>query len=121
MTKPKEVQAVSEAPVRYEVIPLKKSVNILSAVDLAAMLLWVIALVVSLITQNEIASVVFLTAYIITVITVIAHTIFTAVTIIKKRHYSKALVFGTCAVNTVWFLMLILVIRNMSEMFSSLM
>ncbi len=121
MTKPKEARAVSEAQARYEVIRLKKTVNILSAVDLAAMLLWVIALVVSLITQNEIASVVFLIAYIITVITVIAHTVSAALTLIKKRPYSKALVFGTCAVNTVWFLMLILVIRNMSDMFSSLM
>lgn len=100
---------------------MKKTVNILSAVDLAAMLLWVITLAVSLITQNEIASVIFLIAYIITVVTVIAHTASTVKTIIRKSSYSKPLVFGTCAVNTVWFLMLILVVRNMSDMFSSLM
>lgn len=100
---------------------MKKTINILSAVDLAAMAVWVITLVVSLVTQNEIASVAFLIAYIITAISVIAHTVSTAVTFIKKKPYSKALLAAACTVNTVWFVILILVIRNFSEMISEFM
>lgn len=99
----------------------KPTINILSAVDLAAMGLWAVTLTVSLITQSEIASVAFLIAYIITVIAVIAHTAATAVTLIKKKPYSKALIITACTVNTVWFLILILVIKNFSEMIAELM
>ena len=97
---------------------MKKTINFLSAVDLSAMGLWVITLVISLVTQNEIASVAFLIAYIITVITVIAHTVSTVVTLVKKLPYSKALLITACTVNTAWFLILILVIKNFSDMIS---
>lgn len=100
---------------------MKKTINILSAVDLSAMGLWLITLVISLVTQNEIASVFFLIAYIISVVTVIAHTVSTVVTFIKKNPYSKALLITACTVNTVWFLILILVIKNFSEMISEFM
>lgn len=97
---------------------MKKPINIISAVDLAAMALWLITLVISLVTQNEIASVAFLIAYIISAVTVIAHTVSTVITLIKKKPYSKALLFTACTVNTVWFLILILVIKNISDMIS---
>lgn len=97
---------------------MKKTINILSAIDLSAMGLWLITLVISLMTQNEIASVAFLIAYIITVITVIAHTVSTVVTFIKKMPYSKALLITACTVNTVWFVILILVVKNFSDMIS---
>lgn len=97
---------------------MKKTINILSAIDLSAMGLWLITLVISLMTQNEIASVAFLIAYIITVITVIAHTVSSVVTFVKKKPYSKALLITACTVNTVWFVILILVIKNFSDMIS---
>lgn len=118
--KRKEAQADSGPPVRFEVISLKKSINILSAVDLAVMAIWVITLAVSLVTQNEIASVFFLIAYIISAVSVIAHTVSTVITFVKKKLYSKPLLYTACTVNTVWFLILILVIRNFSDMLSSL-
>ena len=119
--KPKEAQAASGQQGRRKVKILKKLINLLSAVDLAVMALWVITLAVSLITQNEIASVFFLIAYIISAVAVISHTVSSVITFIKKKPYSKALVFITWAVNTVWFLILILVIKNFSEMVSELM
>ena len=82
------------------------------------MAIWVITLVVSLVTQNEIASVAFLIAYIITAVTVIVHTVSTGVTLAKKKPYSKAMLITACTVNTAWFLLLILVVRNFSEMIS---
>lgn len=97
---------------------MRKTINILSAIDLSAMGLWLITLVISLMTQNEIASVAFLIAYIITVITVIAHIVSTVVTFVKKKPYSKALLITACTVNTVWFVILILVIKNFSDMIS---
>lgn len=97
---------------------MRKTINILSAIDLSAMVLWLITLVISLMTQNEIASVAFLIAYIITVITVIAHTVSSVVTFVKKKPYSKALLITACTVNTVWFVILILVIKNFSDMIS---
>lgn len=103
-----------------EVSILKKAINSLSAADLAVMALWVITLAVSLATQSEIASVFFLIAYIVSVVSVVAHTVLTVFTFVKKKPYSKPLLFTACTVNILWFLVLILVIRNFSDMLSSL-
>lgn len=101
---------------------MKKTINILSVIDLASIAVWLISFITAHATQNETAAIVFLWVYIaVTVITAV-FIITSLVTFILKNHkgVSKPLFISACVIDAAWIIVLIAVIKSMTFMGSTL-
>ncbi len=103
---------------------MKKTLNILSAVDLSIISLWLISLIISRITADKpyadkIAAV-FVILYFIAVIVVAVYTVASVILLIKKKKFSLPLLIFTYAINFAWVTVLAIVLEKIIDMGSSL-
>ena len=89
----------------------KRLLNILAAVDLAAIGVWLISYIIAQ-AGIEAFSTVFLFAYIAAAVIVVVFTAASIVFLIKKKPCSKPLLISTYAVNIIWMIVFIAVITS---------
>lgn len=116
---PKEVPAVSAAQARYDI--MKKTINILSTVDLSVLALWLISFIVSQITAQtpyaDYVAAAFVVIYAIAAVTVVAHTIASVVLLVMKKKFSLSLLITAYVANISWTVILAMVINRFLNAF----
>lgn len=87
---------------------MKKPLNIASIINLAVMGLWVVSLGLSQIVKHDVTAVIFLFAYIASVIAVAAFIITSVIILVfgKNKKFSKPLFFSAFAADVVWGIIL---------------
>ena len=114
--KHKEAQADSEAQARCDT--MKKTINILSVIDIAVIALWAVALAFSRIfPETEFFSAAFVIIYAIAILTVLLHTIISVILLIKKKSYSLPLLISAYAINFAWTVILVMLIDYAKNIF----
>jgi len=101
---------------------LRKTINILSAVDLLSIALWIVSLVAARILQKDVFSVIFLWIYIAALLIVFAFTVSSVLLFLLKKvkSYSKPCFYTAWVINIIWIVIFIAVIKNMTVMGSPL-
>lgn len=100
---------------------MKKTINILSVIDLAAIAVWLTACILALIfAENTVISVIFLFAYILAFIAVAVFLVTSVILLILKKPFSKALLITAYAASAVWIIVFAAVINRFGAMISSL-
>ena len=101
---------------------MRKTINILSAVDLLSIALWIVSLVAARILQKDVFSVIFLWIYIAALLIVFAFTVSSVLLFLLKKvkSYSKPCFYTAWVINIIWIVIFIAVIKNMTVMGSPL-
>lgn len=103
---------------------MKKTLNILSTVDLSVLALWLIAFIVARLTAETSAadpiSAAFVIIYAVAIITVLVFTVASVILLIKKKEFSLPLLIFTYVMNFAWIAVLIALIQHIIDMSSTL-
>lgn len=99
----------------------KKSLhNILAIVNLSMLGIWVAVLAAARITESDPLSIAFVWVTLAAIIVPVIYTVVSIVSLIKKKPLSKKLLAATYAVNFVWLVVVIYVIKTITVMGSPL-
>lgn len=99
----------------------KKSLhNILSIVNMAMLGIWIAVLAAARITESDPLAIAFVWVTLAAIIVPVIYTVVSIVSLIKKLPLSKKLLAATYAVNFVWLVVIVYIIKTMTVMGSTL-
>lgn len=100
---------------------MKKTLNILSVVDLSVLALWLISFIVARLTAEtayaDSFAAAFVIIYAIAAVTVVAYTITSIIFLVKKKKFSRPILIAAYVTNFTWVAVLAMVMYRFATTF----